>query len=196
MTAIAVRGAVTFLALALLLQFSAPASGQEASQQIAPAKIAVIDVSRAERDSVVWQSLRQEFEKRVGEYQSVVRAEQSVLEEERETLESQRNLLSVEAFMNRKRDFNERVGALQRTAQQHKQELDEAYASARNQIRTALREVVLELATEMDINLIISNSPGDRLVLMADNELSITDLALARLNEKITTITLPEITLE
>lgn len=168
-------------------------TGGVSAQDLPPAKIAVLDVQRVERESVAWQSLRQQFEELLSGYQSELRERQGALEQEGRDLEQQRSILSQDAFQQKKQEFDRRVGELQRTAQERKQALDKAYAAARGQIREALRQVVLDIARERDLNLIFSNSPQERSVVMAHDELSISEEALERLNEQITTVKLPDV---
>jgi Skp family chaperone for outer membrane proteins len=163
------------------------------AQDLVPARIAVIDISLVERESVAWQNLREQFETVLSGYQAKLRARQTALEEEGRQLEQQRSILSSDAFQEKKRAFDQQVAGLQRTAQQGKQELDKAYAAARNQIRAVLRDVVLEIAKDRELNLIFGNSPQERTVVMAHEGLSISDEALERLNKKIQTVNLPDV---
>lgn len=181
------RIALGALALAMLW------TGAASAQDLPTAKIAVLDVQRVERESVAWQSLRQQFEELLSGYQSELRERQGALEQEGRDLEQQRSILSQDAFQQKKQDFDRRVGELQRTAQERKQALDKAYAAARGQIREALRQVVLDIARERDLNLIFSNSPQERSVVMAHDELSISEEALERLNQQITSVKLPDV---
>ncbi|MCR9221902.1 MAG: OmpH family outer membrane protein [Alphaproteobacteria bacterium] len=171
----------------------APVALPAVAQELPAAKIAVIDVSRVERESVAWQSLRKQFEDLLAGYQQELRDRQGALETEGRDLEQQRSILSTEAFQEKKRAFDQKVAELQRTAQERKQAMDRAYASARGQIREALRDVVLEIARERELNLILSNSPQERTVVMAHDDLSISDEALDRLNQKIDSVALPDI---
>ncbi|MBP5855463.1 OmpH family outer membrane protein [Marivibrio halodurans] len=163
------------------------------AQEIPEARIAVIDVAGVERDSIAWQSLREQFEALLSGYQTELRDRQSSLEQEGQQLEQQRSILSQDAFQEKKAAFDQRVAELQRTAQERKQALDKAYAAARGQIRDALRQVVLEIAKERDLNLIFSNSPQDSSVIMSRDELSISEEALERLNESIKSVELPDV---
>lgn len=183
------------LALACGIGLAALASAPSAvqAQDIPDTRIAVIDVQRVERESIAWQSLREQFEALLSGYQSELRERQSALEQEGQQLEQQRSILSQEAFNEKKQSFDRRVAELQRTAQERKQALDKAYAAARGQIRDALREVVLEIARERGLNLIFSNSPQERTVVMAHDELSISEAALERLNDSIKSVELPDV---
>lgn len=182
------------LALATLVVAGVMAAAPRASaQEIPDARIAVIDVASVERESIAWQSLRKQFEALLSGYQTELRDRQSSLEQEGQQLEQQRSILSQDAFQEKKAAFNQRVAELQRTAQERKQALDKAYASARGQIRDALRQVVLDIAKERDLNLIFSNSPQDSSVIMSRDELSISEEALERLNESIKSVELPDV---
>ena len=183
-----------FLALMLALGSGplGPPHARAADGELAPAKIAVIDVARAERESQAWQDLRTKFEKLLSGYQDEMRQRQRQLEEDGQKLEQQRSILSSEAFADRKRQYDQRVAALQRTAQQRKQALDKVYGKARGQIRRALRDVVLKIAEEREVNLVLNSSPQEQTVIIAYDALSITDEALDRLNARLKTVDMPD----
>ncbi|WP_425404820.1 OmpH family outer membrane protein [Hwanghaeella sp.] len=181
-----IRAYLFAVGIAFVYAFSANAQAQ---QMPAPV-IAVIDVSAVERQSVAWQSLRDQIEARRAAFQSQLETEQRGLEEERNALVSQQNVLAPEVFQQRQQEFRQKLAELQGVANQRKQELDRLYASARRQIREALREVVVEIAQERGINLMLNMSREDRTVSYVDGELLVSEEALKRLNQRIQTVTL------
>lgn len=162
------------------------------AQQMPSPVIAVIDVGAVERQSVAWQSLRDQIEARRAAFQSQLETEQRGLEEERNSLLAQQNVLAPEVFQQRQQEFRKKLAELQGIANQRKQELDRLYASARRQIRESLREVVVEIAQERGINLMLNMSREDRTVSYVDGQLLVSEEALKRLNARIQTVVLEE----
>lgn len=187
------RSRISAVLCAIAFSFTLLSGPSAGAQDVPRARIGVIDMARVERESVAWQSLRTQFEELLNSYQEEMRGRQSSLEEEGRQLEQQRSILSSDAFSDKKRQFDQRVAELRRTAQQRKQELDKIYAAARGQIRQALREVVLDIAKDRELNLVFSNSPQENTVVLAKEELLITDQALEMLNERIKTVTLSDV---
>lgn len=175
-------------AVGLLFVFAV--SGHSYAQQMPSPVIAVIDVGAVERQSIAWQSLRDQIEGRRAEFQSQLESEQRALEEERNALLSQQNVLAPDVFQQRQQEFRKKLAELQGVARQRKQELDRLYASARRQIREALREVVVAIAQERGINLMLNMSREDRTVSYVDAQLLVSDEALERLNQRIQTVDL------
>lgn len=167
-------------------------SGVSHAQQMPSPVIAVIDVGAVERQSVAWQSLRDQIEARRAAFQSQLETEQRGLEQERDALLSQQNVLAPDVFQQRQQEFRQKLAELQGIANKRKQELDRLYASARRQIREALREVVVEIAQERGINLMLNMSREDRTVSYVDGQLLVSEEALERLNQRIQTVVLEE----
>lgn len=174
------------------LTFVFSLSGVSLAQQMPAPVIAVIDVGAVERQSIAWQSLRDQIEARRANFQSQLESEQRALEEERNALVSQQNVLAPEVFQQRQQAFRQKLAELQAVAQDRKKELDRLYASARRQIREKLREVVVEIAQERGINLMLNMSREDRTVSYVDGQLLVSEEALKRLNERIQTVVLDE----
>ena len=167
-------------------------TGSLSAQQIPAPVIAVIDVGAVERQSIAWQSLREQIEARRAAFQAQLVEQQNALEAEGRELQAQQNILTPEAFQTQQQEFRQRLAQLQALGRQRKQELDRLYASARRQIREKLREVVTEISAERGVNLMLNMSREDRTVSFVDNALIVTDDALARLNDKIQAVVLEE----
>lgn len=176
--------------LAAALLILAFVSGAGRAQQMPAPVIAVIDVGAVERQSIAWQSLREQIESRRAAFQSQLIEQQNALEAEQREILSQQNVLNPEVFQQRQQAFRQKLSELQALGRQRKQELDRLYASARRQIREKLREVVSEIAQERGINLMLNMSREDRTVSYVDNALIVSEEALTRLNERIQAIVL------
>ncbi|MEQ9488362.1 MAG: OmpH family outer membrane protein [Alphaproteobacteria bacterium] len=174
---------------ALLILFSLPVSAAFAQDAFKPV-IAVIDINGVERQSVAWDSLRQQVESRRAAYQEQLAGREKELQEKGQELQSQQTLLDSEVLKAREDELRTQVAQLRQQAIDVKKTLDKLYASARRQIRDALVVVVNEIAAEKGIHLILNMSRQDQTVAYADNRLNISQEALERLNGKIQSVSL------
>ncbi len=177
------------LVAALFLFFAIPMSIGMAQDVFKPV-IAVIDINGVERQSIAWDSLREQVESRRAAYQEQLAAREKALQEEGQELQAQQSLLDPEVLKAREDELRKKVAQLRQQAIDVKKTLDKLYASARRQIRDALVVVVNEIATEKGINLILNMSRQDQTVAYADNRLIISQEALERLNSKIQSVSL------
>jgi Skp family chaperone for outer membrane proteins len=174
---------------ALLIFFALPVHAVYAQDVFKPV-IAVIDINGVERQSIAWDSLRQQVESRRAAYQEQLAGREKELQEKGQELQSQQTLLDSEVLKAREDELRQQVAQLRQQAIDVKKTLDKLYASARRQIRDALVIVVNEIASEKGIHLILNMSRQDQTVAYADNRLNISQEALERLNSKIQSVSL------
>lgn len=166
------------------------AAGWPAMAQTMPAPIiAVIDVASVERQSLAWDSLREQIDARREAFQSELSVKQKELEEERRNIQLQQTLLSQQTLNEMQQEFREKLNDLQQDAQEKKRELDLLYASGRQQIRDVMRTIIGEMAKERGINLFLDMSAGAT-VSIVDDALRIDEEVLNRLNQRLQTVTL------
>lgn len=154
--------------------------------------IGVIDVEEVERNSVAWKSLSEQINTERAEIQAEIQQMQSSLESKRQELETQRSILSADAFTQKKQEFQRELQVLQRETNLRKQKLDHAYGAARQQIRSALKQVLKDIAQAEGLKLIIDVGSRTSPVLVFDGTLSIDAEALKGLDGKIQSVRLPE----
>ena len=80
------------------------------------------------------------------------------------------------------------VAAVQRMAQERRRQLDQVAAAALNEVRSAMIDVVGELAETRGFNLVL---PTSGLLLFAP-DIDLTDEVIARLDSKLPNVTVPE----
>lgn len=173
----------------LLFILALPVSAALAQEPFKPV-IAVIDINGVERESIAWDSLRQQIESRRADYQEQLAGREKELQEKGQELQSQQSLLDSEVLKTREDELRKQVAQLRQQAIDVKKTLDKIYASARRQIRDALVIVVNEIAAEKGLHLILNMSRQDQTVAYADNRLNISQEALERLNSKIQSVSL------
>lgn len=162
----------------------------DAFAQSAPAgiKIAVIDINIILREAAAFKSIREQISAYRQTFQSEIQKEEETLRNANQELARQRTLLSAEAFAEKRREFEEKVVAVQRLVQQRKLNLDKSQAQAMGQIQDVLNEIVTALSEEHGISLILRKDQ----TILATVPLQITAQVLERLDAKMPTLSVPD----
>lgn len=176
------RVRAALLALAVLM-----ASPATRAQQVEPPVIIVVDFQGVVRDSAAARSIQAQIDNLRASYQEEFVDVEQELRAAEAALARERNTLTDEEFVQRRRQFEERVTEAQRTAQVRRAELDQAHETAMSEVRSELLEVIAEIAREHGANLVLSRSQ----VVLADRELDVTTAAKSMLDER-----LPEVVVE
>jgi Skp family chaperone for outer membrane proteins len=176
-----------FLGL-IAVGYSAAGMPSSYAQDVAAPKIAVLDVPEIERRSLVWQDLRVKFKKANEATLNELRQMQAGLEEDGKALQQQQAILSAEAFAAKRKEFEERLQQSNKKAAARKQAMEKALAEAKGKIVGYYREIVGEIATTNGINLILDRSVGDPTVVLATEDIEITDIVIERLDKKVQTV--------
>lgn len=162
-----------------------PASAQQA---LPPAVAAVVDYQRILREAKAAQAIRDQVEGRRKLYQDEIAKQEQRLHEADKELARQRGILSADAFSERRRAFEGEVAGVQRMAQERRRDLDQAAAAALNSVRTAMIEVVGELAETRGFNLVLPTSG----LLLFSPAIDLTNETLAQLDRKLPNVKVPE----
>jgi Skp family chaperone for outer membrane proteins len=158
---------------------------QAASQQ--GIRIAVIDMQKIMSDSKAVQSIQRQIDRQREQYQSDLQRRERELREANEALASERNVLSQDAFRQKRRRLEEQVTELQREIQRSKRRLDRNYSQAMRQVQDQLVQIVRDLATRQDIDMVL----GKATVVIVRPRLDLTDRALKRLNAELSSVDVP-----
>jgi len=176
----------TFLVVLASAALAVPAA-PAADGEVQGPKIAVIDMQKIMRESEAVQSIQQQIEQQRSEYQETLSEKEKQLRSADEDLARQRTVLSAEAFQKKRRDLEGRVSRLQRDIQSSKRQLDKNYSEAMRTVQQKLVEIVRDIAGKRDLDMVI----GKATVVLVRPELEITDQALERLNDTMTSVELP-----
>ncbi len=162
-----------------------------ASAQDAAFPVAVVDVQDILRSSAAAQQVQARIDDRRQAYQRQVTDEEQVLRQTEQDLQQQRAILASEAYQQRLREFRDRVAEVQRSVQQRRRALDQAFAASMNKVRDTLVEVIAELADENGVKVVLLKTQ----IVIAEKSLDISEEALRRLNERLPSVevTLPPI---
>ena len=179
----------TLLTLALLAGSTAWPLGPAAAQDtLPPAVAAVIDYQRILRDARAARAIRDQVEARRKLYQDEIAKEEQRLHEADKELARQRSVLSADAFADQRSEFESDVAGVQRMAQERRRQLDQAAAAALSEVRTAMIQVVGELADSRGFNLVLPSSG----LLVFSPKIDLTDEVLGRLDKKLPNVKVPE----
>lgn len=157
-----------------------------ASAQSLPG-VAVVDIQRILRESAASKSIHGQIEKQRAAYQQQITKQENELRSAEQELNKQRTLVSPEAFNERRRQFEQRVGNLQRDVQNRKRELDKAFSTAMRTVENSLRQVIEQLVSERRLTLVLVKTQ----TVYSAPELELTDEVMKRLNAKLPSVKVP-----
>lgn len=175
------------LAIALL-GWTTLIGASHAADPLPAAVAAVIDYQRILRDARAARAVRDQVEIRRRLYQEEIAKEEQRLHEVDKELAAQRNVLEPDAFDVKRQSFEREVAAVQRMAQERRRQLDQVAAVALSEVRSAMIEVVGELAESRGFNLVLPSSG----LLLFSPEIDLTEEVLLRLDQQLPTIKVPE----
>ena len=179
------RAAVALLLLAVCLAW--PWSAAQA-QQLPTTVAAVIDYQRILKDAAAARSIREQIEGRRKGFQEEINVEEQRLRDADQAFAKQRSLLTPEALAEKRREFEQEVGEVQRLVQERRRELDRASAMALNEVKSALVDIVTGIAEDRGFNVVLAASE----VLFFAGEIDITDEVLAQLDQRLPQVAVPE----
>jgi outer membrane protein len=163
--------------------------GSALAQKLPPTVAAVIDYQRILRDAAAARSIRDQIEARRKAYQEEISKEEQRLHEADKAFAEQRRALSPEAFAEKRREFEQEVAKVQRMVQERRRELDRLSATALNEVRQALIEIVTSIAEERGFNLVLPSSD----VLFFARTLDLTEEVLGKLDARLPEVQLSEV---
>jgi outer membrane protein len=165
----------------LIIAPTSPSLAQGAGGAV---KVAVIDINSIIRDGFAFNAIREQIGKYRQVFQAEIQKEEEALRNANQELARQRTLLTVEAFAEKRRNFEKRVAGVQRLVQQRKKNLDRAQGEAMGKIQNSLNKIVTAFSTEQGISLILRKDQ----TILAGKALQITKVVLDRLNAAMPTI--------
>jgi Skp family chaperone for outer membrane proteins len=172
----------------LLALVALPPVAARAQDKPPAAVVVVVDYARILRDSKAARSIRDQIESRRKTYQDQIAKEEKRLFDADKELAKQRNVLSPEAFAEKRKAFEQDVMKVQRMAQDRRRQLDQVAGVALGNVRNALVEVVGVLADERGFNIVLPSSA----VLLFSPKIDLTDEVLAQLDKKLPSVKVPD----
>ncbi|WP_420565261.1 OmpH family outer membrane protein [Thalassobaculum sp.] len=175
------HAAVTlFTAMAMSWSIAGTVLAQEATSAIA-----VVDVQGALRNSNAAKEIQAKINERRQAYQRQVTEEEKALRASEQELQQQRSALAPEVYQQRLRAFRDRVTDVQKSVQERRRALDQAFTNAMNKVRDVLVSVIAEIADERGAKVVLFKDH----IVIAEKSLDFSDEALRRLNERLPSVT-------
>ena len=143
-------------------------------------RVGIIDLSEVLRQSQATINVRDLLDEKRAEYQEQFAAREVQLLSREKSLKSKRDIMSKEAYEADVRLFQDEVAKVQREIQQKRKSLDNAFQQAQDKLRNLAIEIVGDIAKEQKLDLVANRSN----VLVFRNQLDLTKIVLARLNER------------
>ena len=182
------RRAAILAIFAFLSIVSLPGVDARAQEQPDQQVILVVDVQRVIREAQAVRRLQQSIEGRRQVVQQGLLSQQEALRDEEQALIARRDSIGPDAFAEERREFQQKIVALQREVQTRRSELDRLYASGFKEVENRLGGIVSEIATERGADFVLARSA----VIYLTEELDITEDVLLRLNRSLPEVPLPE----
>jgi outer membrane protein len=148
--------------------------------------IAVLNVERVLNRSKAGQGLQDQLEKIRSANQAKDRETEGALRAEDEKLQKQRAVLSDEAFAQKQKELQSRVDVLRQEFEARRNRIRSAVDKAWAQIREALLEATRDVASERDIDVVVSQTG----TVLISKDLNITKDVLDRLNDRLSEVSL------
>jgi outer membrane protein len=177
-----------------------PAPAQPRAQPAAPAAPALstelppkgtpvvfFDVDAVMRTSTAMQNINTQAERQRNALQADATRQEGELRKAEEELANQRNVLSADAFTQRRRDFENRVGTVQQQLQTRRRNLEQNYSDSAARVQQALTESVIEVMNEQEYQMVIPNT----FIFVARSALDISGEVSRRLNRRMPTASMP-----
>jgi len=144
-------------------------------------RIGIIDLSEVLRQSQAIINVRDLLDSKRSEFQEQFAAREVELLSREKSLKSKRDVMSKEAYEAEVRLFQDEVAKVQREIQRKRKSLDNAFQQAQDKLRNLAIEIVGDIAKERKLDLVANRSN----VLVFRDQLDLTKIVLARLNERI-----------
>ena len=175
---------ISFLSLGLLAINFGPLHAQD----LPSATVAVLDLQLVIRECAAAKDVRRQLQVYRNKYQQEIATTEAVLRKEERELKGQQALLTPKVFDEKRQDFERKVIQVQRRVQDRSRALDRAFNVAMNQIQKTIVPIVKDLTMKRNFNIVVDRSR----VLFAKSSLDITDIVLKTLNERLTSVMVPE----
>jgi outer membrane protein len=148
--------------------------------------VVFLDIDAVMRTSTAMQNINTQAERQRTALQNDAQRQENELRRADEELATQRNVLSQDAFNQRRRQFEDRVANAQQQIQNRRRVLEQSYADAAGRVQQALTAAVEEVMNEQEYQMVLPNS----VLFMARSALDISGEVSRRLNRRLPTATM------
>lgn len=161
----------------------------EAARKLPTSVIAIVDVQRILQESQISQNVQKQLEAQRSKFQNEIEKEENSLRKAEQDLSAQRGQLSSRIYADREQQLRQRFLSVEKHVQSRRKVLDQSYTDSMSAVRSALLEVIGEVAREYGANVAVVKQQA----LWTDQPLEITDEVLRRFDQKTPKIDIPSI---
>ena len=169
----------------LAIFFTTNASAQQnttgLAEKVRRMDILVLNLEEIRRLSKAVKGIREQISSFRNAFQSDIEKEEKALRVANQELAKKRTILSLEAFAKERRQFEQRVLAVQKLVQKRKRQLDKSRIRAMHAVEKHMNGIVSDIATKRQALLVLRRTDT---VLVA-RDLDITAVVLKRLNKEL-----------
>lgn len=152
----------------------------EATKKLPTSIIAIVDVQRILEESQVSQNVQKQLDAQRSKFQKEIEKEENSLRKAEQDLSAQRGQLSSRIYADREQQLRQRFLSVEKHVQARRKILDQSYTDSMNVVRSALLQIIDEVAREYGANIAVVKQQA----LWTDQPLEITDEVLKRFDQK------------
>lgn len=169
----------TVLAVVAVMLMTNSAQAQQSS-----GKIAVVDVQYLISNSKAGKSIRSQLEKQRNAYRDQIEKQESELRNAEKELVAQQTTLPKEEFLAKRKEFQDKVMAAQRSVQQRRVAFDKAYTDAMEKLREQIVKIVADASGKNKISLVLNRQE----VVLVEEKMDMTKEILTTLDQTVSSI--------
>ena len=148
--------------------------------------IAVIDVHKVTAESKAGKSLQEKVKQLKQKFDKEYAQKDSSIRDMDQKLAADQPKLKPEEFEKRRKELEKSLQAAQKEIGDKRMTYEKAVMGARNQLQTALMDVIKDMSDKNGYKLVVPND----LVILKSPELDVTDQVIKALDQKITDVQL------
>lgn len=144
-----------------------------------------IDQAEIEQGASAFRGLLAQRDKMLSTLQADVSQKEKALRSADEELNKQRNVLSPDAYTQKRRELDSRFQQDQQLVQNRRRDIDQSVGDAYNKVMRQVFEIVADMVKENDYKVVLER----KVLVMAQSSLDISGEVISRLNKKMPSVT-------
>lgn len=144
-------------------------------------KYGVVDMSKIIQSTDAAKGIFNDLENKRKEYQVQIKKEEDTLKAAEQEILKMKAKLPQEEFEKKAKEFETKIVSAQKMVQEKKKTLDDAYGRSMGKLRGEAAKVIAEVAKERGYSAVFTQDA----VIMASENLDMTEEVIARLNKNV-----------
>lgn len=180
-----IKKTIAIIGISALAGVSMPAFAADAPAPAAPAAggltFGIVDMNKVMQTTDAAKDVFSQMEAKRKEYQTQISKEEDTLRAAGQDLEKQKDTLGKDAYEQKGKALQEKFMNEQKTVQDRKRILDQAFAAAVGKLRTEAAKVVASIAKQKHYSAVFTEDA----VMMSTPDLDMTDAVIEQLNKTV-----------